>query len=414
MLPFFAADRWKAKSGCPFTRRALLVMNLSNEPLKALYTLLPFILYKELNATPFQVSLFIALRPVFSLFSFYWSSHLFYYKNKLLSNLVGAWILARIPFLFLPLFPSCWFLFLASAFFQLFSKAEIPAWIEIIKRKIPKKTRVHLFSVYNILTFLEGVGLSFIIGRMLDRNAANWTLLFCAGAVLGLVSVIFQRRISLSAETDQDIVLPKNRLLYPLNESINLLQSRPDFARFQWGFMLGGSALMFVAPALTIFYSDYLSLSYSSISLARFAFMGLGVTISSLLWKHGLGRIPINTLVGLVLIGFVLYSLSLFLAQINVLFFFAAFLIYGIAQAGSQLLWNLSGTFFSGDGDSFPFTNVSILMLGIRGAVAPLLGGKICVLIGPIPTLLIGTLVIVIGIFYMLRKGESSIPSFPP
>ena len=58
------------------TRLALLWMNLAAEPLISLYTLIPFILRKDLSATMFQVSLFVTLRPVLSVFSFYWSAYL--------------------------------------------------------------------------------------------------------------------------------------------------------------------------------------------------------------------------------------------------------------------------------------------------------------------------------------------------
>jgi MFS family permease len=382
-------------------------MNITGEPLNALYTLLPIILYKHLNATPLEVSLFITLRPLFACFSFYWSSHLLYYKNKLVSNLIGAWTLSRLPFIFLFFFPTFWTLFLAATVYQLFSKAGIPAWIEILNRNIPKEPREHLFTIYNAIAVLEGVALSFVIGKMLDANSEQWGVLFSVGALLGLCSIFFIRKIQIPLDNTVSPPLPNNRILFPWKEGFRLMRTRPDFARFQWGFMAGGGALMLMAPALNMFYVKQLSVSYSAMTFARFACMGIGVALSSLAWKKGLKRFPINLLVGIVLLGFCCFPLTLLAAQEYKVFLYIAFFIYGIAQAGSQIIWTLSGTLFAKEGNSAPFTNVNILMLGLRGCVLPLLGGVLCELTGPVPILVLGAGIMVFGLFYMLRNRRS-------
>src|SRR5271170_6533793 len=105
--------------GCRHTRLALLWMNLASEPLISLYTLIPFILRKDFASSMFQVSLFITLRPVLSVFSFYWSAYLKEGKGKLIANLVSASFLAYFPFLFFPWVGNFWFLLFASAMYQL-------------------------------------------------------------------------------------------------------------------------------------------------------------------------------------------------------------------------------------------------------------------------------------------------------
>ena len=97
------------------TKFALIWMNIFNEPFVALYSLILFILRKDLNASAFQISIFVTIRPVIALFSFYWSSNLSKRKNKLVSNLMGAWVLARLPFVLLPFFPNVWYLIFACS-----------------------------------------------------------------------------------------------------------------------------------------------------------------------------------------------------------------------------------------------------------------------------------------------------------
>lgn len=158
---------------------------------------------------------------------------------------------------------------------------------------------------------------------------------------------------------------------------------------------------MLMAPALTIFYAKTLALSHANITIARFVLMAIGVTFSSFLWKKGLSQIGINRLIMWVLAGFGFFPLVLLLAQWNLSFLYFAFFIYGIAQAGSHLIWNLSGTIFAGEESSAPFTTVNVLMVGIRGAIGPILGGFLCDILGPIPILCLGSILAFTGIWAM-------------
>ncbi len=386
------------------TRLALLWMNLAAEPLISLYTLIPFILRKDLGATMFQVSLFVMLRPVLSVFSFYWSAYLKEGRGKLIANLVSASVLAYLPFLFFPWAGNYWFLLFASALYQLFSRAAVPSLIEVLKRNMPKSKREHAFSLFFILSFVESGVLGLLFGSLLDAHVVNWQTLFFFAALMGLSSMLLFSRQKVP-------VLPSEpepsgtSLLQPWKESFQLIRNRADFASFQGAFMIGGSALMLMAPALASYYVDTLQLTYSNITTARFIFMAIGVAGSSLLWKKGLSRIPLLKLTIWVLFGFGLFPIALLFAQIDAWFLYLAFFIYGIAQAGSHLIWNLSGTFFAADQDnSSPYTRVNILMLGLRGAVMPLLGGLLCDLFGPKPILWIGTLLCFYGMLYLFKR----------
>ncbi len=400
--------------GCFRTRLALLMMNLTSEPLAALYSLLPFILRKDLGASTYQITLFITLRPILSVFAFYWGAYLSRRRNRLLSNLMGAWFLARVPFLFFPFVDSFWFLLLACGIYQLFSKAATPAMMEILKRNVPKKPREHIFSLYFVLSFVESVVLGIVLGNILDGGTSNWKMLFLVSALIGLTSLLIQRRIEVPSDETQAVApLSKNRLIAPLKQSFALLRERGDFAYFQWGYMVGGMALMLIAPALSIFYADTLSLTHMEMTVARLIFMGLAVVFSTFFWKNQLEKMSIFRLMAWILLGFALFPLILLFAEFYPPAIYLAFLIYGIAQSGSHLVWNLSGTIFSGDKDSSPFTTINVLMIGLRGAVGPVLGGVLCEQFGPAPILVLGSLLSILGAGMMLRKrAEVEIKNF--
>lgn len=386
------------------TRSALLWMNVATEPFVSLYTLIPFILRKDLGSSLFEISLFIMLRPVLSVFSFYWSAYLKEGKGRLIANLVSACFLAYLPFLFFPWSGQFAFLLFASAMYQLFSKAAIPSLIEVLKRNIPKAPREHAFSLFFIVSFIESGILGLILGGLLDSGAVDWKMLFFFAAILGLSSILFFTRLRVPQLPVPLVTSSSPSLAHPWKESFRLMREKRDFAHFQGIFMVGGSALMLMAPALSSYYSDTLALSYTELTTARFIFMAMGVAGSSLLWKKGLSHIPLLKLTLWVLIGFGLFPITLLMAQIDLWFFYLAFFIYGIAQAGSHLIWNLSGTFFAAEADSSPYTRVNILLLGLRGAVMPLLGGLLCDFLGPTPVLLLGLGLCIFGAKYFSRR----------
>lgn len=393
------------------TRKALLWMNLSHEPFVVLYALLPFILRKDLNASLLQISILTALRPVLPIFSFYWSANLTHRKHQLRSNLIGAWVLARIPFLFVPWIHNVWYIIFCCAVYEFFNKSGIPALIEILKINIPKEAREKTYTFYFVLSFLESILLGFFIGGLLDLYPHAWKLLCCLTAIVGLSSLFLQMKVPIP----QNVVLPhaptplKTKILQPWKEALSLMKKRPDFAKFQYGFMMGGFGLMLIAPSLSIFYVDTLKLDHSQLITGRSILMGVGIVLSSYFWRRALADRSIPDLTVRILLGFALFPFILLLATWHIHWFYVAFVLYGIAQAGSHLIWNLSGTLFAKEEDSSQFSRVNILMLGIRGMVAPAIGGLLCQLTGPSFVLVLGALCCLSGAWYMTLHAKKNL-----
>jgi Major Facilitator Superfamily len=394
------------------TRKALLWMNLSHEPFVILYALLPFILRKNLNASILQISILSALRPILPVFSFYWSANL--KRNRLRSNLIGAWALARLPFLLVPWVNNVWYLIFCCAVYEFFNKSGIPALIEILKINIPKKEREASYTLFFVLSFLESIALGFVIAWVLDWDSSLWSTLFGFSAIIGLTSVFFQLAVPIPLEPSSLLSESlgvqtrsvSQRIIQPWKDIFSLLKAHPDFAHFQYGFMLGGFSLMLVAPSLSIFYVDYLELAFSSVVTGRSILMGAGIVISSWFWKRILIKERVPQLTQWILFGFACYLFFMVCSQAHIGYFYLSFLFYGIAQAGSHLLWNLSGILFSENENSAPFSRLNILMLGLRGAVAPALGGILCNLLGPIPIFITGIALCLLGMGYTSRRSK--------
>lgn len=395
---------------CGKTRLALLWMHLANEPFAAFFTLLGFILRKDLGATPLELSVFASLSPIIALFSFYWSAILTRNKNKLLPNLIGAWILGRLPFLFFPWFNSVWYLIFASAVYHLFYRAGTPALMEILKQNLDKAHREKLFSLAYVLSFVESIVLGLLIGKCFDVYPYAWKILLMVSALLSLSSIFFQKRIPLTEQSpDKNLPAPSaNQIMQPWKDCLYLMRTYPDFAKFQWGFMIGGFGLMLINPALVIYYADTLLLSHEQLTFARYTWMGFGVLLSTALWRKALEKYSVIPLTRVVLLGFSLFPFFLLLAKTHFFFFYIAFLFYGIAQAGSHLLWHLSGTLFASEMESSSkYTGTNVLMVGIRGLIGPALGGVLVVAFGPTPVLIFGIIICCLGFLFLRFQFKS-------
>ncbi len=394
------------KKECLNTRRALLWMHILNEPMAALYTLLPFILVKDFGAGALEVSLFISLRPIFTFFSYFWGINLSRKKKDPLSNVMTAYVFTYLPFLLFSLSGNIWLILISAGFYQLFFKAGLPGWVEVLQQNIPAKRREHIFSVSFVLGFVVSGAIGVFLGFLLDANPTYLRVLLCGFSLIGLLNLIFLKKISIAQpeknRLDHAPRIERNEhFVTALKGSWQLLRKSPDFWIFQVAFTIGGGSLMLMSPSLPLFYVDVLSLSHAQITMARFVFMAFGVMSSSFFWKKGLQRFHVNVLSTWILVGFGLFALIMLAALKSLCFLFVAFFFYGIAQSGSHLVWNLSGPIFAKGNGSIPYTSVNLLMVGIRGLIFPLLGGAFTTILDPPMMIGLGMLICFSGAFIL-------------
>jgi len=399
-------------------KRALVWSNILSEPLFTLYMLLTFILYKDLGASAFQIALLTMLKPVVTALSFYWSAGLKGRGERLKSNVVWAGIWMRAPFLLCPWIDSSWFLVAAAANYMFFYRAASPAWLEMLRRNLEGKERGKAFAWSSAFGYCEGIILSLGMGVLLDGNAGLWKIFFCGASIIGLFSVVVQSKVYIAKDTllieepTLETINWKERLIRPWKESYLLLKERPDFAKFQWGFMIYGFGIMLVQPALCLFMVDTLGISYlemaSAISIAK----GLGFVVSSPLWSKWMEKTNISKVASAVFLLVGLFPIVLSLSTINLAWLYIAYFLYGIGQGGSHLVWNLSGPIFAGKEESSRYTGVSVMLGGLRGGVAPPLGGWLAMAWGPLGVLFLSGIFCFYSSLVILKKTSRAKNAF--
>lgn len=382
------------------TRSAFLWTRIMRTPLWAIYCMLPFILFRDLHATPIQIAMAVALKPVVSIFSLYWSSAIDNRRDRLVSNIIWANILGVIPFFFFPYFESPWFFILALGLFMMLHRGVIPAWMEIMKLNLPRVYRQRIFAYATAFGYLGDGVFPFLIGWLMDGYHEAWRWIFPVTAFISLTSILFLIRFPIRQTTEEPVRQPvgsmKEHLLRPWKNSWKLLWNRPDFQKFQTGFMLGGTGLMLMHPVLPVFFMDFLQLSYTELAIALTLCKGIGFALTNQVWAQWMNRVDIYRFSSLVTLLASLFPLCLLAAKSQIMMVYVAYFVYGIMQAGSELSWNLSGPIFAQEEESTVYSGVNVVTVGIRGCVAPMMGTLLGSLWGPSVALMVG------GVFCLL------------
>ncbi len=359
------------------TSVAYVISRLLSFPFWGIFCLLPVILYKDLHATPFQLATLIALKPVAALFSPYWSQRVHAMRERLISNLILGNILKFIPFLFFPFVNNPWFYIFAVGFHMFLCRGTIPAWMEVLKIKVSSQSRSKVCALASTIDYLGIALLPLFFGGILDNVSESWRWLFPTTAVLGIISTWPIKKIKIDPLEEREKPLEQKKfshLINPWKSGWKLLTQRPDFAKFQWGFFLGGAGLMILQPVLPRYFNDILHLSYSDVLTAIAALKGIGFALSSPLWVKFFNRSRIFILCSIVTLAAAIFPILLIFAHSSSSIIYIAYLVYGVMQGGSELSWKMSGPVFSKEEGSAPYSSVNVLAVGVRGIIFPYLG----------------------------------------
>ncbi len=396
------------------TRAAFLWSRILRTPFWAIYILLPFILYKDLHATPLQIGVIVALKPSVSLLSMYWASWIKNRRDLLVPNVIWASVLGLLPFFFFPLIDNPWFLIFSFGFFMVLHRGVIPAWMEIMKLNLPELSRHRIFAWGSAFGYLgEGI-LPFCFGWVLDDYHEAWRWIFPLTALVAMIPIIFQYRIHIPEDTklpEEDSPQSfKEIVIRPWKDSWNLVMSRPDFRGFQVGFMLGGMGLMFMQSVLPAFFVGVLNLTYTELGVALTLCKGIGFALTSEMWAQWMNRVDIYRFSSIVtLIAFV-FPLILLGAQFQIIWLYIAYIVYGAMQAGSELCWNLSGPVFAKKEDSTLFSGVNLIAGGLRGCIAPAIGLMLCSYFDPAFALVMGGVFCLMATLSLLASAKKWSP----
>lgn len=390
------------------TSRAYVSTRLLDTPFWGIFNLLPFILYKSLHATPFQLAVAVTLKPVVSILSSYFATSVYRSSDSLSSSIIKARWVAFCPFILFPFVQNVWYVIACFGLFMFLQVGMMPAWMELLRQNVPQEKRDKVFSYTQAFGYFGGGLLPFVLGFVLDEwdNAWRWT--FFVAAIIALISSFWQRLIIESKFIKENEGLSSgNPLFEPWKNAWNLLKERPDFAKFQMGFMLIGSSLMVIQPALPVFFVDHLNLSYTAMGVAITLCKGIGFATGSPIWVRFLQKIDLFGFLACVALLAVCFPLLLLGAKWQISWLYIAYLVYGLMQSGNELSWNMSGPMFAKEKDSSLYSNVNVIASGIRGVFIPSIGAYLLASFGSDAVIIVGSTLSFLAVLRMVTYSDS-------
>ncbi len=391
------------------TKRILFFSHVLQEPFVVLNQMLDVLLSARLHASALQISALTSLRPTLAVLAFYWGSLLQLKPALLRLSITVATGLATLFFLFTPWVDSISYFIMAEACFWLFCRAAIPAQMEILKINFASGERERLFSQALSLSYVSGMIIGPILGVILKASPEVWKQLFCITAILYSLTAYLKNGFCIPHKNPEftELKIPLSQLIIePWRQSLRLLKSNVAFRHFQIGFFISGAGLMFAKPSIPGFLTS-LNLSFLEIFSLFTLLEGCGFIVASSFWARYLARRSVSRAASRIVICFALHPLCLLFANVHPHLAFVAFFCYGVAQAGSRLLWNMAGPLLCGNESSAQYSSVNILAVGIRGAFVPVLGGICTAFFGTHISFLIGLICLLLGAVYFSLSHKS-------
>ncbi len=354
------------------------------------------------------------IKPASALFASYWSSWIHERQDRLVTNILLANVIRYIPFLFMPWIESPFLIIAAFGIYMMLSRGVMPAWMEVFKLNLDPRSRTTTFSIGAALDYFFTALLPVALGLILDDFHQSWRILFPISAGLGLLSTLFilklpKHTIDLAKASLIQKFCIKNEIIKPWQETLKTLKESSGFMHYQIGFFLGGAGLMMMHSVIPLFFVDTLSLTYTKLMIALGVFKAIGYALASPFCVNLFDKWSIYRFSSYVSLAFGLFPLLLIAAEVNISFIYIAYFLYGFTQAGSELSWHLSGPIFSRDQESTPYSTANILLVGIRGCIAPILGAVLFHYTNSTTVLLAGSLLCIFSYNYLVHYSKQSL-----
>lgn len=381
-----------------------LINRLLCSPLEALFTLLIFILSKDAGATPLQLAVLAASKPLVSLIAFYANLNIVDKEYRIKPYLALMTMIGCFPCFFFPFFHNPWYYVMAFALYTTTSRASFPAWVEILKSNVGVNKMSRLVSKGTSINYATVLFLPIAFSFWMDQDAHAWKSIFCALAVLQMMNIILILFLKIAPRNSQNTILqiPRFSLMAFKKDIFCILKENPPFTKYLLMFFLGGAGIVAMQSILPIYFKENLHLSYKQLTLAFSFCKGISFLATSPIWANYVNHIS-------------LYRLNFFMNGLTCLFIicvlasgyytewlFMGYIMYGMMQAGCELSWNMSGPVFSREKESTLYSSLNLVLVGVRGCICPFMGQSIFLCAGVEAVFTTAFLLSFIGLMYAL------------
>jgi MFS family permease len=343
--------------------------------LGAIFPFLGVIARDRLHADPLMLSLMSAAPFLGNLFALLMARAM--EGRSALPFMIWCQILARSVF-FLMVFattPLRFALIVSAA--QLVATLSSPAYAAVIKEIYPDDQRGRIMSYTRAALLTASVVITFVAGLVLEWVSYRWV--FPIAALFGIGASIVFSRVPV-ASTNSDLKVQPSETRAPVRETLRFLWEtfgilRHDL-RFRWFalsvFTYGFGNLMLM-PVIPIVQVDQLGISTGSI--ASLANLSQVVAAGAYFYwgRYIDAHSPVKAVVLNIFLNLFI-PLCYYFAE-NVWYLVPAFLLSGITMAGIDLSYFNTVLRLAREQNTARYQALQSFLLGIRGTVAPFVGG---------------------------------------
>jgi MFS family permease len=331
---------------------------------------LPFVIViarYRLHASKFEVAVLTMAPVVGYVVSLVWANMM--QGRRKMSYAVWPWIVARSLF-FLVIFATCSKVFvLIVLLFWLIGSIASPAYSELMKEVYPDGDRAKIMGFARVCTVVSYIVVALIAGKLLET--VSYRSIFPVAAVFGIVSALVFNRIHANQATGER----GTRLHHFIADSAKLLVQDKGFLWFCMAIFIFGFANFMASPAYALYEVDVLKAREFRQSIYTLVVSAISV-ISYFYWGSYLDRRRPEKVVAWQIFAWAFIPLT-YLVAAQWWMLLPAKVLAGFIGAGTDLVYFTGVMFFAPPNRVSQYYAVFLTLMGIRGIVAPLLGGAL-------------------------------------
>ncbi|MBZ0136497.1 MAG: hypothetical protein K8I27_09010 [Planctomycetes bacterium] len=296
--------------------------------------------------------------------------------------------LGRLSYLLVPL------LLLITGAYQSFAFVALVAFSALICAGVPPAlnqlwganyipaSRGKRFAWNSSLSMLMVMTGAFVAGMVLDAKPVfggveNYVVLYPAAAVMGALALL--GFYSIRMRYSESRAVPKGvlrRVKDSYGRALGLLRNDRHFRSYEVGFFCYGIAFMMLMPTVPVLFANYLQSDYGQFSRATVVTMQLTLMIMApvVAWLSSGRRVTLVTAAGFSSLVMFPVMLALTAWTRDIVFAYAAFVVFGVAMSGVHFVWNLGALAFAKPGNALMYTSTHAAMVGLRALIGFPLG----------------------------------------
>jgi MFS family permease len=377
-----------------------------------IFSIADVILRKSLAASSLEITLYTMLSPLSLLTAVVFSSLIL--GRRRAPFFLWAGLLGRLPLL-LGVFVRTPLELLGLMCLHAFASAAVlPAFNTIYQANYRSDLRGRVFGRAAAVAVATEIVVSLLCGAALEWDPRAYRVLIPLAGLLGFLSMRSYARIKVRGERRRFRI--SGRESVPLGEALRklartpaetlaFLRSEPAFRRFEGAFLVYGIGFFIMLPVIPIYLVDHLHATYIEAAAAKgVAFGGARIAFFSFFGQLVDRMGPIRAGIRIFAL-LALFPLALAAAH-SMPPAYAAFALYGTGMAGVSIIWSLGSIHFAKDRDSAAYQGVHVTLVGVRGALGPLIGYVAMTAFGPRAAMLVATVALLSASALLVRLSR--------